>query len=75
MLCVAEVKCYQCSRICGEVEGLHPQDFDLRRVQVDLSTYRCDLESVWPLRCGRCGGNLYLDDVECVYGSETTLRN
>lgn len=75
MLCVTEVKCYQCSRVCGEVDGLRPQDFDLRRIRADVSTYRCGLESGRPFRCSRCGGNIYLGDVECVYGYEVPSLN
>jgi len=75
MLCVAEVKCYQCSRICGEVGGLRPQGFDLRRIKVDVTAHRCGLSPGRPFRCSRCGGNIYLGDVECVYGCETQASN
>ena len=72
---IAEVKCYLCSRICGEVDGRDPQELDLRRVQVDVSARRCGLKPGQPLRCSRCGGSIYIGDVECVYGREVLSRN
>lgn len=75
MRCVAEVKCYQCSRVCGEVRGLRPQQLDLFDVRVNPQVHRCGLRPGPLLRCSRCGGNIYIGDVECMYRYETLPGN
>ena len=59
---VAQVKCYNCGRICGEVSAPSPYELDLEDV------YRPDYaigyglsQSNYP-RCSRCEGAVFIDE-------------
>lgn len=64
MIITAEVTCYLCSRVCGEVEGDLTEP--LRISAIYPVGGLCSLSPKAPLRCSRCGGAVYLDDVQRV---------
>ena len=57
-----EVKCHDCSRVCGEIEGQRPPVWVLSRVGRIIPVVGCSVESSLNLRCGRCGGRVYPDE-------------
>ena len=62
LLRIAQVKCYNCGRACGEVSGKSLQDLNLGNVR-GCAPDVDDLGTVaGPPRCGRCGGWLYIDE-------------
>ena len=64
MLYVAEVKCYLCSRRCGQVRAKRLKELSLRGALLALSGDTCGMDPRRTLRCSRCGGNVYLGEVE-----------
>ncbi len=70
----ADIKCHTCGFVSGEVIGqapdgeLNPRQSRIRAEQIIPSTL-CPLP--WPVagqpvRCGRCGGTVYLDDIDII---------
>jgi hypothetical protein len=66
MLIRADVKCYYCGHISGQIEG-NPEDTH------PLWSYRSrggaanhTRVSRRQIRCGRCGGPVFLDEIETV---------
>ena len=57
-----EVKCHNCSRVCGEAEGSQPRVWVLSHVERLLPVIGCGVRSQTDLRCSRCGGRLYPDE-------------
>ena len=58
---VAEVKCYNCGRTCGEISAQSLHDLTLDNIRVPEYTRRCGLSKGTTLRCERCGGSVYID--------------
>lgn len=59
----ATLRCRQCSRPAGDLVGYADADLaEARFIQVDNNFMPINLAG--ELRCGRCTGQLYLDDVE-----------
>ena len=72
LLRVAQVKCFNCGRICAEVIGRSVRDLDLRnRYAPKYSSYTGLSEEAPPL-CKRCGGSVYIDEPFTV-GAEESL--
>jgi hypothetical protein len=66
MLIRADVKCYYCGFVSGQIEGdpdgAHPQwNFRFRAGVTQPSE-----PSSRQIRCVRCGGPVFLDDIETV---------
>ena len=59
---VAQVKCYNCGRTCGEVAGTSLGDLKLDSAYVPAYAGDERLSAESPLRCGRCGGAVYVDE-------------
>jgi len=63
----AELKCYLCGRTAGELEGVasrSPCFQEFRPAPGMESLVGLELRSA---RCPRCGGGLFVDEVERVY--------
>lgn len=59
----AALRCRQCSRAAGELVGYADRSLgEARFVPLDTSFMPHNLGG--ELRCGRCAGQLYLDDIE-----------
>lgn len=59
----ATLRCRQCSRAAGELVGFADRNLgESRFVPLDTSFPPHNLGG--ELRCGRCAGQLYLDDIE-----------
>ncbi|MGI8968542.1 MAG: hypothetical protein ACR2GA_05495 [Chloroflexota bacterium] len=59
----AALRCRQCSRVAGELVGYADRSLgDSRFVPLDTSFMPHNLDG--ELRCGRCAGQLFLDDIE-----------
>lgn len=59
----AALRCRQCSRSAGELVGFADRNVgEARFVPLDTSFMPHNLGG--ELRCGRCAGQLYLDDIE-----------
>lgn len=54
-----EVKCYNCSRVCGGLEGTRPPVWVLFHADRLLPGVGCSLNSRTGLRCSHCGGRVY----------------
>jgi len=70
MLCVVEVKCYSCGRVCGEIRVPSQERPSMRLVRPVAVGRPCGLNTERLVRCTHCGGNIYLDETACVYGYE-----
>ena len=62
----ADVKCYHCGHISGQVEGTRA-----KRLFVDTFRPRPGFQGAPPetaarLRCERCGGPVYLEDIRAI---------
>ena len=66
MLIRADVKCYYCGYISGQIEGdpenTHPL-WRFRSCSGGSNNIRLGRRQI---RCGRCGGPVYLDEIETV---------
>jgi hypothetical protein len=74
MRIAAEVKCYHCGHISGQVEGSRV----LKRTVLDTFTPRPGFKGAIPqtgerLRCERCAGPVYLEDVRPLPSGQETL--
>ncbi len=66
MFITAEVKCLNCGRICGEVERARAGRITLAEIRPYGASQRCLPRAGRLIRCDRCGGAVYLDDVHVV---------
>ena len=68
MLSVADVKCYHCGHISGEMvaEDGKPVATGTFKPAAAFSAVAADLQPNGRLRCLRCGGPVYLDDLRKV---------
>lgn len=73
MTIVGEVKCYHCSRVCAEVDGELGQPLDPHRLRLVGGGHPCAPRWGRPLRCQRCGGPAYLDEVHPAAEQELLL--
>ena len=70
----ADVKCYYCGHVSGQIEGdpsgsQSPWSFHSRSgAIVNLQNRR------QRIRCGRCGGPVYIDEIESVRGLSAATR-
>ena len=62
LLRVAQVKCYNCGRTCGEVKGRTVHELNIESVYIPQYAGVCALDEKNPRRCKRCGGSVYIDD-------------
>ena len=58
----AQVKCYSCGRICGEVKAPSVHDLNLKNFYIPKYAAAYGLSEGTPLRCKRCGGAVYIDE-------------
>ena len=58
---VAQVKCYSCGRVCGEVKGEDLYGLSLQDMYVPKYAGRCGPSEDTPFRCSCCGGLVYID--------------
>ena len=58
---VAQVKCYSCGRVCGEVKGEDLYGLRLQDMYVPKYAGRCGPAEGDPFRCSCCGGLVYMD--------------
>jgi hypothetical protein len=74
MMIRADVKCYFCGHVSGQIEGdpagskspwsYHPRSGAI----ISLESRR------QRIRCGRCGGPVYIDEIESVRGLTSATR-
>ena len=62
VLRVAQVKCRNCGRVCGEVQARSVQGLSLENVYVPKYAEETGLSKGALPRCGRCGGMVYIDE-------------
>ena len=62
LLRVAQVKCHNCGRTCGEVSATTVYELDLETVQTPDYAVGCGLSQGNYPRCKRCGGAVYMDE-------------
>ena len=62
VLRVAQVKCHNCGRVCGEVQARSVQGLRLENVYVPKYAQKTGLSMGTHPRCGRCGGLVYIDE-------------
>lgn len=62
LLRVAQVKCHNCGRTCGEVKAPSVLELTIREAYVPKYAAGCGLSEGLHLRCRRCGGPVYMDD-------------
>ena len=59
---VAQVKCFSCGRICGEVHAPSVRELTLEKVYVPSYAAGLVHSGNDNTRCRRCGGMVYLDE-------------
>lgn len=64
MIIRADVKCYYCGNVSGQVEG-DPEKPNGRWSYYPDPTTRLTAPR-HPIRCSRCGGPVFLDEIETV---------
>ena len=62
MITHTEIKCYSCSRVCGEVEGRYPSLGLLSWPEHMTPGIGCGIKPNKEIRCSRCGSRVYLGD-------------
>ena len=62
LLKVAQVKCYNCGRTCGEVKGRTVHELNIESAYIPQYAGEYGLDERNPRRCKRCGGSVYIDD-------------
>jgi DNA-directed RNA polymerase subunit RPC12/RpoP len=74
MLIRADVKCYYCGYVSGQIEGdpnqTHPLWSYRARTGQGLEAPR----AAQRIRCDRCGGPVFLDEIETVRAPRTPER-
>ena len=66
MLIHADVKCYYCGHVSGQIEGDPEQSNSLWSYRASSGPVRAVRHGAKRIRCGRCGGPVFLDEVETV---------
>jgi len=66
MLTVADVKCYHCGFVSGEVSLEDGKPLRASSFKPATTCAKSDHLRAGRLRCCRCGGPVYLDDVRTV---------
>lgn len=66
MIIAAEVKCLNCSRVCGEIEGVPLGPISFEEIRPYGEEWTCPPIAEARIRCSRCGGSVYLDEVREV---------
>lgn len=74
MRIAGDVKCYHCGHVSGQVEGTR----DKKRVVLDTFKPRPGFKGAIPqtgerLRCERCAGPVYLEDIRPIPSEQETL--
>ena len=59
---VAQIKCYNCGRTCGEVVGPSIRDLTLENARVPEYIGESGRPDGIPSRCQRCEGSVYVDE-------------
>ena len=63
MLIVGDVKCYHCGHISGEIRGEQTKRSVPRAFEPHSGYQGLTPKPGQPIRCKRCGGPVYLDDL------------
>jgi hypothetical protein len=63
----AELKCYLCGRVAGELESSSGRSARFERFNPAPDVESDPLAPSRPAQCPRCGGGLFIDEVERVY--------
>lgn len=66
MLTVADVKCYHCGFVSGEISVEQGEPLTTGSFKPSAACRSLDSVKAGRLRCGRCAGPVYLDDVRTV---------
>ena len=76
MLIRADVKCYYCGHISGQVEG-DPDDPKTvwRFHPISLEFANQTVQQRHTIRCTRCGGPVFLDEIETVRSRTRAIPN
>jgi len=69
----AELHCYHCGYVAARVEGERGEPIAQARLISPAVGPGVRLRSGRPPRCGRCGGPLYLDEVEVIRYAPTVI--
>ena len=74
MMIRADVKCYYCGHVSGQMEG-DPSNSDSNwNFRTTTGLIRPFRQKDQRIRCGRCGGPVYLDDIETIRTSERAME-
>lgn len=66
MLIRADVKCYYCGHISGQIEGNPGQADSLWNYRAGTGAVSCVRHGAKRIRCTRCGGPVFLDEIETI---------
>lgn len=66
MLIRADVKCYYCGYVSGQIEGNPKRSESLWRYRAASGPVTTVRHGTKRIRCGRCGGPVFLDEVETI---------
>ena len=71
---IAQVKCHNCGRVCGEINAHSAQSLKLADIYIPeyASGYRSKDGGI--IKCARCGGSVYVDDPFTAAPAELTAR-
>ena len=71
---IAQVKCHNCGRVCGEINAHSAQSLKLDNIYIPeyASGYRSKDGNT--IKCARCGGSVYVDDPLTIGSAELTVR-
>jgi len=74
MMIRADVKCYYCGHVSGQMEG-DPSNSDSNwNFRTTTGLIRPIRQKDQRIRCDRCGGPVYLDDVETIRATERAVE-
>ena len=75
MTICADVKCYYCGHVSGKITGQVGQPFRRDAFEPAASHRERTLGTGERLRCFRCGGPVFLDDIQQIRRPERHLPN
>jgi len=74
MMIRADVKCYYCGHVSGQMEG-DPSNSDSQwNFRTRTGLIQPVRQKDQRIRCDRCGGPVYLDDVETIRTPERAME-
>jgi hypothetical protein len=71
---VADVKCYYCGHISGQVKGFRAERLVLRSFQPRPDFQGTPPQPGQPIRCERCNGPVYLEDLRPVLAEIEAIK-